>query len=172
MASGDNGKMDPTVVAQLYVRHGDELRRFLLGLLRDAQQANDALQSTFAKLVERGHLTEDSSRRAWLFKVAYNEAMAWRRRQAVGRNAVRQLSWLVGEAVGPAEEPLERAEDVRKVRQAIDHLPPNQQQIVRLRIYEEQTFAEIAESLEIPLGTALSRMRQAVAKIRAALEKS
>ena len=170
MESADNGKIDPAVVAQLYDTHGDELRRFLLGILRDPQQASDCLQATFTKMVESGHTTDESSRRAWLFKVAYNEAMAWRRRQAVGNKVVKQLGWLENGQAGPAEEVIERAEDVGVVRQAIKQLPLQQQQVLRMRIYEEKTFAEIAEQLAIPLGTALSRMRQAVTKLRAALD--
>jgi len=171
LATGDTGKIDPAVVAQLYASHADELRRFLLGLLRDTQQANDALQATFAKMVESGHETEEESRRAWLFRVAYNEAMAWRRRQAVSSKAVRQLAWLSERHEGPADELVWRAEDVGAVRTAIETLPAQQQQVLRMRIYEEQTFAQISEELGIPLGTALGRMRLAVAKLRSVLSE-
>ena len=57
------------------------------------------------------------------------------------------------------------------VRQAIDELPEAQRQIVCLRIYDEKTFAEIAEELQIPLGTALSRMRAAVSKLKERLDQ-
>ena len=52
------------------------------------------------------------------------------------------------------------------MRRAIDDLPAAQQQIVRMRIYEEKTFAVIAAELEIPLGTALARMRAAMEKLK------
>jgi len=50
-------------------------------------------------------------------------------------------------------------------------LPPEQQQVVRMRIYEDKTFAVIAAELGIPLGTALGRMRTALIKLRAKLEQ-
>ena len=162
-------RLDPVVVARLYLEHGEELRRFLLGLLRDPHLAGDVLQATFAKLVERGGETRDGSRKAWLFRVAYHEAMAIRRRDAVGDRVVKQAACLRPESAAPAEEPLIRFETVDRVRSALDELPPDQRRVVRMRIYEEKTFAVIAEELEIPLGTALGRMRTALIKLRAAL---
>ena len=163
------GSLDPSVVAALYIEHGEELRRFLLGILRDAQLTSDVLQATFTKLVERGHETRSSSRKAWLFRVAYHEAMAYRRRQGVGDRVLRNVAWHTNGTAGPAEEPLLRLEAVQSVRDALERLPPEQRQVVRMRIYEEKTFAVIATELKIPLGTALGRMRAALIKLRARL---
>jgi RNA polymerase sigma-70 factor (ECF subfamily) len=177
-------------VAALYVEHGEELRRFLQGILRDAQLASDCLQATFVKMVERGHQTREETRKAWLFRVAYNEALAYRRRQAVGDKIVRRVAWYSSGSsnhsnnhshnqhthnhsdyshtdAAPADEPATRFESVQAVREALDQLPPEQRQVVRMRIYEEKTFAVIAQELSIPLGTALARMRSAMMKLRA-----
>ena len=54
----------------------------------------------------------------------------------------------------------------------LDQLSPDQRQIVRLRIYEEKTFAEISRELKIPLGTALGRMRAALQKLKTLREPS
>jgi RNA polymerase sigma-70 factor (ECF subfamily) len=168
----ENGKLEPSVVAALYVDHGEELRRFLHGILRDAQLTNDVLQATFVKMVERGHETRAETRKAWLFRVAYHEAMAYRRREAVGDKVVRRVAWHTNGAASPAEEPLVRFESVQAVRSALDELPPDQRQVVRMRIYEEKTFAVIAKELKIPLGTALGRMRSAMIKLRARLDQN
>jgi RNA polymerase sigma-70 factor (ECF subfamily) len=50
-------------------------------------------------------------------------------------------------------------------------LRPEERQVVRMRIYEEKTFAAIANELKIPLGTALGRMRTALLKLRAKLKR-
>ncbi|MEX2173812.1 MAG: sigma-70 family RNA polymerase sigma factor [Pirellulaceae bacterium] len=162
-------RLEASVVAALYVEHGEELRRFLHGILRDAQLTSDVLQATFVKMVERGHQTREETRKAWLFRVAYHEAMFYRRREAVGDKVVRQVAWYANGAAPSADEPLVRFESVQAVREAIDKLPPQQQQLVRMRIYEEKTFAVIASELRIPLGTALARMRAAMIKLRAKL---
>lgn len=170
--------LDSSIVAALYVEHGEELRRFLLGILKDAQLTSDVLQATFVKMVERGHETREASRKAWLFRVAYHEAMAIRRREGVGSKVLRRVaadlpawhtSGAAGSATGGSDEPLLRLESVHAVREALNELPAEQRQVVRMRIYEEKTFATIAKELKIPLGTALGRMRAALIKLRAKL---
>ena len=162
--------LDSSVVAALYVQHGEELRRFLLGILRDAQLTADVLQVTFAKMVERGHETQEATRKAWLFRVAYHEAMAYRRREGVGDKVLRRVAWHTSGVAGGADEPLLRLESVQSVREALDELPSEQRQVVRMRIYEEKTFAVIAKELKIPIGTALGRMRAALQKLKAKLD--
>jgi RNA polymerase sigma-70 factor, ECF subfamily len=169
--------LDPQIVAALYADHGEELRRFLQGILRDAQLASDVLQMVFVKMAQRGHETREESRKAWLFRVAYHEAMAVRRREGVGDKVLRQVAWNASawqaspaaNTNSSAEEPLLRLESVEAVREALDELPPEQRRVVRMRIYEEKTFAAIAKELKIPLGTALARMRAAMIKLKAKL---
>ena|SRR6185436_4466355 len=163
-------QLSSEVVAALYAEHGEELRRFLQGVLRDTALAADCLQATFIKLVERGHETREETRKAWLFRVAFHEAMAFRRRAAVGDKVFRQVAWQ-----GPANPPSaeERAiehEAVNAVKAALEMLRPEERQIVRMRIYEEKTFAVIAAELKIPLGTALGRMRTALMKLKTKLD--
>jgi RNA polymerase sigma-70 factor, ECF subfamily len=159
-------QLNAEVVAALYVEHAEELRRFLQALLRDAQLAADCLQTTFARLVERGHETREETRKAWLFRVAYHEAMLFRRRQAIGDKVLRNVAWNRDDAVQSAEESAVRLEDVEQVKRALEELPADQRQVVRMRIYEGKTFAVISKELKIPLGTALGRMRTALIKLR------
>lgn len=169
--SEGHGKLNPSIVAALYLAHGEELRRFLLGLVRDPALAADVLQTTFARLVERGHETREETRKAWLFRVAYHEAMAVRRREAVGDKVVREVAWQANGDVTTAEDRLVRFEAVQSVKAELANLRPEERQIVRMRIYEEKTFAVIAKELDIPLGTALARMRTALMKLRKRLPR-
>lgn len=162
----DESRLDPDVVAALYLEHAEELRRFLVGVLKDSQLAHDVLQATFAKAIQQGHTSREETRKAWLFRVAFNEAMAQRRRQGVDDRAMQKMAWSQHPASRAADEPAIRFETVEQVRLAIAELPLVQQEIVRKRVYEEKTFAEIAQELNIPLGTALARMRTAIQKLR------
>jgi RNA polymerase sigma-70 factor (ECF subfamily) len=168
----DESRLEPAVVSALFREHSQELHRFLMGVLRDWQLAHDVLQATFAKAVEVGHTSAAETRKAWLFRVAYHEAMAVRRRQGVDGKALRQIAWTqdAGIAGDEAAAPAIRAETVDRVREAIAELPAVQQQVLRMRIYEEKTFAVIAQELQIPLGTALARMRTAMEKLRKKLQ--
>ena len=169
MSAADEGKLDPAIVAELFEAHAEELRRFLIAVVRDGQLANDAVQAAFTKMVERGHETKEESRKAWLFRVAYNEALAVRRRQATGRNVLERVAWSIDQPAGP-DDPLVRDEAIERVQAAITELPAEQERVVRMRIYEEKTFAVIAKELKIPLGTALGRMRTALMKLKKLLQ--
>ena len=89
----DSGQgLDAAEVAALYAAHADQLQRFLWGVLRDRALVQDVLQATFVKLVERGGESREESRKAWLFRVAYNEALSIRRREAIGDKVVKKVA--------------------------------------------------------------------------------
>lgn len=169
-ASQSDGPLDQSVVETLYQEHESELRRLLLGILRNHQMVGDVLQVTFTKVMTQGHTSREETRKAWLFRVAYHEALALLRRRNTGDRIVRKLAWSQDEASEPVEAGLIREESVTAVREVIAALPPDQRQVVRMRIYDEKTFAQIADELKIPLGTALGRMRAAMEKMRVRLD--
>lgn len=163
--------LDSETIQQLYEQHNDELRRFLLGVVRDPQLAADAIQAALVKAIERGHTAREETRKAWLFRVAYNEALLVRRRQAVADRALKEIVHTTPAAIDePADAAATRKERAAAVRRAIAALPEEQRAIVRLRIHDNLTFAEAAKKLDIPLGTALTRMRTALAKLKTALD--
>lgn len=162
--------LDPATINELYQQHANELRRFLLGVLRDPQAAADAMQSALVKAVELGHTAADETRKAWLFRVAYHEALATRRRETTTDRILQTAVWHVSTTEREsAAESASRREQAAAVRAALARLPEQLQTVVRLRIHDNLTFAEIAARLEIPLGTALTRMRTALAKLKAVL---
>lgn len=162
--------LSPEAVAAMVAAHGQELQRFLLGVLRDTAIADDCLQATFTKLLERGHESRPETRRAWLFKVAFQEAMLAKRKAATGDRVLRKAAWGLNLQSDSPDGQAIRVESVEQIRQALDDLPPEQRKVVWMRIYEEKTFAVIADELHIPIGTALGRMRTALIKLRKALE--
>lgn len=164
--SSNTEPLSPEYIAAMYVAHGEELRRFLVGVLRDSASAADCLQVVFTKLLERGHETHPESRRAWLFKVAFQEAMLHKRKAATSDRVLRKAAWTRQQPVDAPETGVLRMESLQQVQEALGKLPPEQQQIVRMRIYDGKTFAAIADELRIPLGTALGRMRTALMKLR------
>ena len=67
------------------------------------------------------------------------------------------------------EEFTQSRQDQVRVRAALEHLPPEQVEIVRLSFFDSLTHSEIAERLSLPLGTVKSRLRLSFRKIRSAL---
>jgi len=67
---------------------------------------------------------------------------------------------------------LEAAQDEMRIRAAIATLPADQSEVVRLAFFSDKAHAEIAGDLSLPLGTVKSRIRLAMAKLRALLEET
>jgi RNA polymerase sigma-70 factor (ECF subfamily) len=161
--------IDRAEVAVLYARYGAELRRFVLGVVRDPELTGDVLQATFARAIERGHTARTETIKGWLFQVAFREALTARRRHRTREDACRRLATL---GFSPGERPedgLIREETVAAVRKALGELPAEQSKVVWARMYEDKTFAQIADESGLPLGTVLTRMRLALEKLRRTL---
>lgn len=160
-------RLTPQRVQELYDEWSGEVRAFLCGLTRSGDQAEELLQVTFSRLVEAGHTAKDESIRGWLFRVAYNETMLWRRKTGVQARGLRKVA---PEARQQDESVpwagLVKAEDAERVRRALATLPVEQRTVVEQRIDADKTFARIAAELGVPLGTVLTRMRLALNKLQ------
>jgi RNA polymerase sigma-70 factor (ECF subfamily) len=69
------------------------------------------------------------------------------------------------------EEEVERREDVRQVRSALDGLPRDQRQVIELAYFGGFSHTQIAEMLDLPAGTVKGRMRLGITKMRMALDE-
>jgi RNA polymerase sigma-70 factor (ECF subfamily) len=167
----DGVSADPQWLAELYANHRAGLRRFLIGVVRDANLADDLVQVTFAKASTAGDTVRPQAIKAWLYRVAFNEAMTWKRRERVDREAKRRQAEEPDRHAAAPDEALVRRELVEQVRQALGQLSEAQQLVLRLRIYEEMTFAEIAAQTGKPLGTVLTHMRRGLEKLRQKLKR-
>ena len=169
--TGDHDDLTESLaVREAYLRHAPELRRFIYGLTKNREQVDEFSQATFAKLVENFGDIDPARLKAWLFRVAFNEVMLSRRKTGVRTRLRPTVARSVNDSSMAPLESLNRSEDVKRVRQAIEELPAEQQAVVKLRIYEELKFAEIAERLAVPLGTVLGRMRTATLKLARILD--
>jgi len=162
----ESTRLSADQAAQLYAQHAASLLRFLTGLTGSADDAQDCLQATFAILQEKGGASAAGTRRAWLFRVAHNEAMQlFRRRKLAGpMESAEELQHASAGHDSPVDRLL-RQERLQRVRRELAQLPEELQVIVRLRIVEGLRFREIADQLQIPLGTALGRMQTALRKL-------
>ena len=151
-------------------RHGDELRRFVLGVVRDPDRTSDVLQATFARALESGHSARDDTFKGWMFRVAFREALAMKRGERRGEIAFRRLmeNARTHSGTDPRVTAM-RAEAVAAVRTALDRLPDDQRRVVVARMDHDTPFAQIARDSGLPLGTVLTRMRLALDKLRNAL---
>ena len=128
------------------------------------------MQSSFLLLMEKGHSVKDlGSVKSWLFRVAFNEAMLIKRRDSVSKRHQEKVAWRIEMVHShPRNQLTSMLDDERviMVQQAIAQLSKDQQLIVKKRIYEGLKFREIAEELDIPLGTVLARMHASLKKLK------
>jgi RNA polymerase sigma-70 factor, ECF subfamily len=153
---------DGVALDALLARYEQEVFQFLVGLLRDHHRAEDALQETFVRALEKGTDVDPDHLRGWLFTVAYHQAMLVRRRERGQAEALPELA-------APDADPGElagRSDDARRLRQLLGQLPPAQQEVIRQRVYEGKRFRDIAEALGCPLNTALARMHEGLKRLR------
>jgi len=156
---------------QLLAEHEPALRNFLGARCRDEDLAAELLQEVAARLViATPRLSLNGNARGYLFRIAAN---VWRdhvRRTLVRRRAAVALESGEPAVAAPADARLLERELRTAVRNAIRALPAAQREVVELRQQPGLTFQEIADRLGRPLGTVLTQMRAALARIGAALE--
>ena len=157
---------------EIFARCQDELLGTLYYLVGNIEDARDALQEAFIKCWRRrDRVGEIENLRAWVFRIALNagrdvRGTAWRRRR---RSLENEEATVVARDKGPEAEAARR-EQLLMVRRALKQLRPEEQEVFLLRQNGAMTYDEIAQSIEIPVGTVKTRMRLALTKLREALE--
>ena len=163
--------MSQITADQLLAEHTPALRNYLGARCRDDDLAAELLQEVAARLVmAMPRLSLNGNARGYLFRIAAN---VWRdhlRRELVRRRAAVAMKTAEPTLVDAADARLLERELRAAVRRAIQDLPPAQRDVVELRQQPGLTFQQIADRLHRPLGTVLTQMRAAIAKIGAALE--
>ena len=147
------------------------------GMLSDRDEAEEVVQEAFTSAWNHtGALGEEhEALMPWLLRITRNRAIDRLRRRARGRArlARAQASGALPEDTLAAVEPNEAARPGwhvhESVHAALAALPPEQREAVQLAYFRGLTHAEIARTLEIPMGTVKTRLRLALDKLRVAL---
>lgn len=168
-------RLDPLTVAECHRNFSTMLERYAWAIVRDWSLAADVVQTSFVALSRFGGDVVPEARKSWLYRTVHREAVRVRERQK-RYNQTSHDATAVCEAkatyeVNPLEKMAEQ-ESVEILTKQISVLPQEQQKVLQLRIFENKTFAEIAEVMQIPIGTALSRMRLALERLRAISKNS
>ena len=158
--------MAPLDFERLYDEHAQTLFAFLLNFTRHEADTRDLLQEVFIKLANRPELLHGvRDERAFLLRLAHNQAIDLIRRRGTRERQYEQLAAETIAAFAPAAEPDEIAFRAA-LSAALGELPADQRAAVHLKLWEGLTFEQIAELLGIPLNTAASRYRYGIDKLR------
>ena len=142
--------------------------RTATGIVGSVEEAEDVAQEVFLKVWQglsayqvRGTFA------SWLYRITVNTSIDALRRRP---EQVPFEDWHSASS-DPLEETVLRRDSLRRVSKAIDTLPPNARVTLVLREYEQLSYKEIAEVLQIPLGTVMSRLNYARKLLRKRLSE-
>ena len=164
---------DESAFALLVERYATELVPYLAKVTGSRTTADDIFQEAFLQVHQSAH-TFDMARRfkPWLYTIAVNKARDWHRRQSrrpavslsspINEDGGGMVDLLDGGVEVPIED-LQREELGDLVRQAVEELPHHLREIILLSYFQKMSYNQIAETLQIPLGTVKSRLHAAVA---------
>src|SRR5512133_978724 len=172
---------------QAFGRLVDLHKRVVFGLcvrlLRDAEEARDAAQEAFARAYAALETYDAAQPFApWVLRIARNHCLDVLRRRLPSSRQValdapetedgaprRELA----DADAPrADDAIERREVAGALAAAVAALPPNYREVVHLFHVEHLSYKEIAATLDVPIGTVMTWLHRARAKLRAALSES
>ncbi len=161
---------DASAFAGLYDRHGRAAYSLAYRMAGERQAAEDLVQEAFLDVwrAARSYRAERGSVRTWVLSIVHNRGID-QLRSAASRRRIQDRV----EATSSLSEPSEAFSEAWRnsqrfqVREALKVLPPEQLQVLELAYFSGYTHTEIADLLDVPLGTVKGRMRLGLKKIRA-----
>jgi RNA polymerase sigma-70 factor (ECF subfamily) len=162
--------MSNEAFTQLVDAHYAPLYRFALSLARKPADAGDLVQQTFFIWATKGHaLRETAKAKAWLFTTLYREFLRGRRRDLRSSS----IEDLPPDQQDIAAEDVDRVArmDAATVMTALQEVDEVFRAPLTLFYLEDLSYLEIAEALEVPIGTVMSRLSRGKAQLRAVLAR-
>jgi RNA polymerase sigma-70 factor, ECF subfamily len=151
----------PEWIGRLYDSHAAALYRYAVIVLTDRSAAFDVVQQVFLSVLRHGQGSGIEDAEHYLRRAVRNECYSFLRRTE--RQPAVHAPLL--EAVASEDDPVARV----AIEQVLRRLPPEQREVVQLKIFEGRTFREIAELTDESINTIASRYRYAIEKLRAQL---
>ena len=173
LASGD-----PAAYSELMKLYRDPIYFMLYEKVSDQELAKDLTIESLGKAFQKLHLyTPDYTFSTWLFTVARNHCIDYLRKHKLPTISIDKMMLdedgkrtnfdLVSNDLNP-EQKMEKKQRIAFLRQIVDQLKPVYRDLVKMRYFKELSYEEIAETLDIPIGTVkaqLHRSREQLFKI-------
>lgn len=161
---------EPAAFGELVLRYQDRLYNSLVRVLGSAEDARDAVQDAFVQaFVKLETFRGSSAFYTWLYRIAFNTAMSHARRQRPTRSLDAEQTNRGREPVDgqpTAEARLDTSERATQVQRALAELSAEHREVIVLREMDGCKYEEIAEMLELPVGTVRSRLFRARLELR------
>ncbi len=161
---------DMTALDELYTRRSSAILGYLVTKLGDRELAEEVLQDVMLSAWKNAaNFRGDSKVLTWLLSIARNRAINTFRKKKPSLVALEDAFELRGSDTGPLEQ-VERNDRRQEVAKALHQLAEPQREVLLLVFYHQLTGPEIAEVLNISVGTVKSRLHRAKQALRQVLE--
>ena len=169
---------DPEAFGEIIRRWDRKIFGLCFGMLGREDDARDATQEAFiAAYRNLKNFRGEAKVSSWLHRIAVNQCLTIKRRQKSraedfidDENGEEERTFVASPLLSPSRT-TEQAERLRLVRQAVGALPIDLRQVIVMKEFEEMTFQEISDTLELPLSTVKSRLYTALKQLKMKLDR-
>lgn len=167
--SGDTNSLEI-----LIHRHKSRIFSYIMLIVKNQELAEDVFQETFIKVIrslKRGKYTENGKFVSWVLRISHNLIIDHFRKEKLkgtisSDNAGVDIFNSQKFSEDTIEDQMVTAQILSEVKELINELPEDQQQVIYMRHYMGLSFKEIAEQTDVSINTALGRMRYALINMR------
>ena len=175
LAVGD----EPEAFGEIVKRWERKIFALCFGMLTREDDARDAAQETFISAYRNlQNFRGEAKVSSWLHRIAVNQCLTKQRRTKTRAETFlddeensEERVFVAPKHQSPARQ-AEQSERLSHVRQAVKALPEELRQVIVMKEFEEMTFQEISETLELPLSTVKSRLYTALKQLRMKLDRT
>ena len=163
----------------IILRYERRLFSYLMVSVRNKELAEDIFQDTFIKVINTirsGNYHEEGKFFQWIMRIANNLKIDHYRRlqhlPTVDGGEDFDIFTIIGSRDESVEEKMIREQTYADLNHYVEYLPEEQKEVLKMRIYSDYSFKEIAEMTNVSINTALGRMRYALINLRKIMAKN
>ena len=164
-------KGDQKAYAELMSRYKDSIYFMLLKMVNNRDDAEDLTIEAFGKAFKNLHqYTPDFAFSTWLFKIATNNCIDFIRRKrkytfsidkSMENDSGQEMQFEIKSPMLDPEEKMIKKQKAALMRDVVEKLKPRYKRLVELRYFQERSYEEIADELQLPLGTVKAQLFRA-----------
>ncbi len=164
---------DKAAFAELFSYYAPRIKAYLIRHGAGASQADEVAQEAFITVWRKAAMFDPAKASAgtWIFAIARNLRIDSIRRGRRPEFDPNDPAFVPDPEAQP-DDTLEAEQMRARITDAVNQLPPDQAEVIKLSFFEDKPHSEIAAKLALPLGTVKSRLRMAMRRIRSTIEAS
>ena len=164
---------EETALKTIILRYQRRLFSYILVSVKNKELAEDIFQDTFIKVINTirsGNYHEEGKFFQWIMRIANNLKIDYyrqlQRMPTVDGGEDFDIFTIIGSKDETVEEKMIREQTYSDLNHYVEYLPEEQKEVLKMRIYSDYSFKEIAEMTNVSINTALGRMRYALMNLR------